>query len=59
MGLVRMGTLINDLGGGMSVNSEMHLILHLGKEIFGGLCVSVVVQSSGVYICDLLIEYPF
>ena len=59
MGLFRIGTFINDLGSGVAVNGEVHFILHFGKEIFGGLCVSVVVQSSGVYICDLLIEYPF
>ena len=58
MRLIRIGTVVYYLGSGMSVNSKVHLILDLGKKLFGRLRRPVVVKSCGVNISYLLIEFP-
>ena len=46
----------DELGGGVPVHGEVHLVLHRGIEAFRGGGSTVVVDSSGIQVGDLLIE---
>ena len=51
-----VGALHDELGGGVPVHGEVHLVLHRGIEAFRGGGSTVVVDSSGIQVGDLLIE---
>ena len=51
-----VGALYDELGGGVPVHGEAHLVLHRGIEAFRGGGSTVVVDSSGIQVGDLLIE---
>ena len=51
-----VGALHDELGGGVPVYGEVHLVLHRGIEAFGRGGGAVVVNSGSVQVGDLLIE---
>ena len=51
-----VGALHDELGGGVPVYGEVHLVLHRGIETLGGGGGSIIVDGGGVQVGDLLIE---
>ena len=51
-----VGALHDELGGGVPVHGEVHLVLHRGIEAFGGGRGTIIVNGGGVQVGDLLIE---
>ena len=49
----------NDLGGGLSDDGPVQLVLDRGVEFLGDRSVGIVVAAGGVDIADLLIEATF
>lgn len=56
LGLVGIGTVVDDFSGCLPVDGPMQLVLHCGEEALRGLRRHVVVNGRGVNVGDLLVE---
>ena len=53
-----VGTGGDQLGGGLAVDGEMHLVLYRGEKILGEWELRVVIDTGGVDVGDLLVKAP-